>query len=88
MNTSQFAHQDSVYSGLVTVAITGSIFLVAAASSMTSNIERHALLVDGHGILLATVASAFALRALSRWVIGKVARLSNSLAAQTESAMA
>ena len=63
MNTSTKYHSDFFYSALAAVAIIAPILLVIAAGTLPEGLERGDLIVYGHGVLLAGLATALALRA-------------------------
>ena len=67
MTTSTKNHGDFFYRSLVAVAMIGPILLVIAASTLPEGLERGALIVYGHGVLLAVLATTLVLRAAYAW---------------------
>jgi len=63
MTTSTKNRSDFSYGALAAVAMIAPILLVFAAGTLPEGLERGALIVYGHGVLLATLATALVLRA-------------------------
>jgi hypothetical protein len=64
MKTGTNEHSSFFYRALAAVAMIGPIFLVFAAGTLPEGgLERGDLIVYGHGVLLAGLATALALRA-------------------------
>jgi threonine/homoserine/homoserine lactone efflux protein len=63
MNTSTKYHSDFFYSALAAVAIIAPILLVIAAGTLPEGLDRGDLIVYGHGVVLAVLATALVLRA-------------------------
>ena len=63
MNTSTKYHSDFLYSALAAVAIIAPILLVIAAGTLPEGLDRGDLIVYGHGVVLAVLATALFLRA-------------------------
>jgi threonine/homoserine/homoserine lactone efflux protein len=63
MTTSTTNHSDFFYSALAAVAIIAPILLVIAAGTLPEGLDRGDLIVYGHGVVLAVLATALVLRA-------------------------
>jgi len=63
MTTSTKNHSDLFYGALAGVAMITPILLVFAAGTLPEGPERGALIVYGHGVLLAALATILVLRA-------------------------
>jgi hypothetical protein len=63
MTTSTRNHSDFFYPALAAAAIIAPILLVYAAGTLPEGMERSDLIVYGHGVVLAGLATALALRA-------------------------
>jgi hypothetical protein len=63
MTTSTTNHSDFFYSALAAVAIIAPILLVIAAGTLPEGLDRGELIVYGHGVVLAVLATALVLRA-------------------------
>jgi threonine/homoserine/homoserine lactone efflux protein len=63
MTTSTTNHSDFFYSALAAVAIIAPILLVIAAGTLPEGLDRGDLIVYGHGLVLAVLATALVLRA-------------------------
>jgi hypothetical protein len=63
MNTSTKYQSDLFYSALAAVAIIAPILLVIAAGTLPEGLDRGDLIVYGHGVVLAVLATALVLRA-------------------------
>ena len=63
MKTGTNEHSSFFYRALAAVAMIGPIALVFAAGTLPEGLERGDLIVYGHGVLLAGLATALALRA-------------------------
>ena len=65
MKTGTNEHSSFFYRALAAVAMIGPIFLVFAAGTLPEGgLERGDLIVYGHGVLLAVLATALVLRTL------------------------
>lgn len=56
-------HSDSFYRRLTAIAIGGPMLLVLAVGQLPAGLERGDLIVYGHGVVLAIIATALGLRA-------------------------
>jgi len=63
MATSTKNRSDLFYGALAAVAMITPILLVFAAGALPEDLERGALIMYGHGVLLATLATILVLRA-------------------------
>ncbi len=63
ITTSTKDHSDLFYGALAAVAMITPILLVFAAGALPEGLERGALIVYGHGVLLAVLVTALILRA-------------------------
>jgi len=63
MTTSTKNHSDFFYGALAAVAMIAPILLVFAAGTLPEGLERGALIVYGHGVVLAVLVTALLLRA-------------------------
>jgi len=67
MTTSTKNRSDLFYVVLAGVAMITPILLVFAASTLPEGLERGELIVYGHGVLLAVLATTLVLRAAYAW---------------------
>ncbi len=67
ITTSTKDHSDLFYGALAAVAMITPILLVFAAGALPEGLERGALIVYGHGVLLAVLATTLVLRAAYAW---------------------
>ena len=63
MTTATKNHSDFFYRAIAAVAITAPILLVFASGALPEGLERGEFIVDGHGVILAILATALVLRA-------------------------
>jgi len=63
MTTFTKYHGDFYYRAIAAVAMIGPILLIVAASTLPEDPETGEFVVYGHGVVLAVVAAALALRA-------------------------
>ncbi len=63
MTTSNKTHSNFFYRVLAAVAMIGPMLLVFAAGTLPEGLERGGLIVYGHEVLLAVLATALVLRA-------------------------
>ena len=76
MKTSTKSYSDFFYRALAAVAIVAPILLVIAAGTLPEDLERGDLIVYGHGVVLAVLATALILRAA--YISGFKSALKNS----------
>jgi hypothetical protein len=68
-------HSDYFYGALAAVAMIAPILLVIAAGRMPERLETGELIVYGHGVVLAVLATALLLRAAYAWGFSKALKI-------------
>jgi hypothetical protein len=71
-------HSDVFYEALAAVAVIASIILVLAAGTLPEGLQRRDVIVFGHGVILAVVTAAMAVRAAYALGFNKALKISVS----------
>jgi threonine/homoserine/homoserine lactone efflux protein len=78
MKTATNEQSSFFYRALAAVAMIGPILLVFAAGTLPEGLERGDLIVYGHGVLLAVLATALVLRAAFSLGFSKTIKIAKS----------
>jgi threonine/homoserine/homoserine lactone efflux protein len=78
MKTGTNEQSSFFYRALAAVAMIGPILLVFAAGTLPEGLERGDLIVYGHGVLLAVLATALVLRAAFSLGFSKTIKIAKS----------
>lgn len=78
MTTFTNKHSNSFFRALAVIAMTAPILLVFAAGTLPEGLERGDLIVYGHGVLLAALASALVLRGAYNLGFSKALKIAGS----------